>query len=330
VAMKRGASWLVIGGLLVLVLTGCQDDQLTASGTIEATQVALAAEMAGRVELVAVEEGDVVQKDDLLVRLDQGEARLAYQQAAAGQAVAEARLQEAEAGSRPQQLREAEQAVAQAQAVRDQAAADLADLEALLAEGAVAQITVAQARTGYETAEAAYRAAVARRDLVAAGATAESLAALRAQVEQARAATALAALRLERSEIKAPLAGTVLNCDAVEGEYVLPGAPVVTIADLEKLWLRVYVKESDLGRVSVGQQVQLQVDSFPGEYFPGHITRIADRAEFTPKNMQTKEARVTTVYEVRVDVDQGQERLRPGMPADVFFAPLTDVGQEGD
>ncbi|MGI6546981.1 MAG: HlyD family secretion protein [Bacillota bacterium] len=315
---------MLLVALLALLLTGCQEGGLTASGTIEATQVELATEVAGRVAVVAVHEGERVAEGALLVRLDQSELSLQHQQAIASQKIAEAKLQEAIAGSRPQQLREAEEAVAQALAVRDQAASDLADLQALWAEGAVAENTLAQEKTRYETAEAAYQAALAKQDLLVAGARDETIAALKAQVDLARAAADLAALRLQRTQIIAPAAGTILNCFVAVGEYVLPGQPVATIANLEHLWLRVYVAESDLGLVSVGQEVTVKVDSFPAEGFHGRVTRIADQAEFTPRNVQTKKERVTTVYEVRVELEQ-DERLRPGMPADVEFHLATSA-----
>jgi multidrug resistance efflux pump len=108
---------------------------------------------------------------------------------------------------------------------------------------------------------------------------------------------------------------------AHRGEYVAPGTPILTVADPTDLKLTLYVREADLGRVSVGQQVGLHVDAFPGRVFSGIVTSIADRAEFTPRNVQTQQDRQNLVFAVTVRVPNPDGALKAGLPVDATFVP---------
>ncbi|MDQ1324473.1 MAG: rane fusion protein YbhG, partial [Chloroflexota bacterium] len=119
----------------------------------------------------------------------------------------------------------------------------------------------------------------------------------------------------------APAPGTVLTRAIEPGEVVMPGAALLTLGDLDRLTLTVYVPEDRLGEVVLGQAVDVSVDSFPGESFRGTVQRIADEAEFTPRNVQTVEGRKTTVFAVELALDPSGGKLKPGMPADVVFGP---------
>ena len=109
------------------------------------------------------------------------------------------------------------------------------------------------------------------------------------------------------------------------GEVVVPGTPVVTLTDLDHVWLRAYLNESDLGRVTLGQAVEVRFDGQSGPALQGHIGFIAEKAEFTPKSVETHAERVNLVYRIKVDIDNADHRLVPGMPADVHIA-LNDAG----
>lgn len=113
-----------------------------------------------------------------------------------------------------------------------------------------------------------------------------------------------------------PLSGWVLSKNAEPGEYLAPGTPVVTVGNLNQVWLRAYISESDLGRVKVGQHVRVTADTFPGKVYKGKISFISPQAEFTPKNVQTEKERVKLVYRVKVDIPNPEMELKPGMPAD--------------
>jgi len=101
------------------------------------------------------------------------------------------------------------------------------------------------------------------------------------------------------------------------GEMATPGVAILTLGDLDHMWVTVYIKETDLGRVKLGQEARVSVDSFPGKEYPGRVTHISEKAEFTPKTIQTKEERVKLVFAVKVAIGNADGELKPGMPADV-------------
>lgn len=207
-----------------------------------------------------------------------------------------------------------------AQADRADAEIILADLLTLRNNPQMAQIKVAQAEALYQSALAQVEVAQAQVNILKAGARAEQIALAQAQVKQAEAS--LAALQVQRDQhtLNAPLNAWVVEQPAHEGEMANPGATLLTLADLRNLTLTVYIPETGVGQVSLGQAVQVYVDAFPGDPFTGHVTFISDKAEFTPKNIQSKEERVNTVFAVKIKLDNPGQRLRPGMPADALLA----------
>lgn len=144
----------------------------------------------------------------------------------------------------------------------------------------------------------------------AAGAIAE------ARLKESGAALALAETRLGYAALTNPVAGIVLSKAIEGGEYVFPGTPVVTIGNLEQVWLRAYIDETDLGRVKVGQAARVMTDTYPGKIYPAKVAFISSEAEFTPKNVQTAKERVKLVYRIKIDVANPDMELKPGMPAD--------------
>ncbi|TET35942.1 MAG: HlyD family efflux transporter periplasmic adaptor subunit [Anaerolineales bacterium] len=138
-------------------------------------------------------------------------------------------------------------------------------------------------------------------------------------VNQAKAMLALVEIQLEKMTIRAPESGVVLTRSVESGEVLAPGLAALTIGDLDELYITVYVPEDRYGEIQLGDKAQVSVDSFPDETFDAIVVRIADRAEFTPRNVQTEEDRRTTVYAVELMVEKSLGKLKPGMPADVVF-----------
>jgi len=155
-----------------------------------------------------------------------------------------------------------------------------------------------------------------RAELVRLGPRAEAIAQARARLEQARAALALAETHLGYATLTSPLAGVVLADHIEAGEYVAPGTPVITVGDVRNAWLRAYLGEQDLGRVRLGQSVEVSTDTYPGKVYTGTLSFIAAEAEFTPRSVQTQKERVRLVYRVKIDVANPDLELKPGMPAD--------------
>ncbi len=173
----------------------------------------------------------------------------------------------------------------------------------------------------YETATAGVRVKQAQLDQLLAGATPEELAVADAKLELAQAQLSLARTQFERLALKSPVTGTVVECSINAGEVALPGITLMTVADLSHVHVLVYIAENRLGQVALGQKVEVLTDSFPERRMEGEVTYIASKAEFTPRNLATKEERVNTVYAVRVALPNPDGLLKPGMAADVIFSP---------
>ena len=425
---------IVIGAIIVLATAKLEQKRLTASGTIEAVRVKVAPQINGQVMEVAVDEGDQVQKGDLLLKLDQAQlkaqrnqaqsnlnqaqasydllvvggseeqrraaiaaaerdliaAEIAledlYENAALISATAQSKVAKArevlddeehdwiinQPGNRasPEELKSAkakvtvaEKRLTKRQKQYDSASGKTAKAQAQIAlteaiddyqvavwyldwlvkgadeiEMAILDADVAIAVANLEIAEAEYervkdgpdpdevalaQAAVdhaqAQLDLAQEGPGEEQLAVAQAQIDAAKAALELLQVQLDMTEISAPMDGTVLYRMIEPGELAVAGSPVITLVQLDLLSLTVFLPEDQYGKINLGEKVEIKVDSFPSEVFPGEVIRIADQAEYTPRNVQTQEGRRTTVFAVELRLSGDTGKLKPGMPADVDF-----------
>ena len=138
-------------------------------------------------------------------------------------------------------------------------------------------------------------------------------------VQQAQANLALLDTQMSKLTVYAPMDGVILTRNVEPGEFVQPGGVALSMADLGKITITVYVPEDRYGKISIGRQAQITVDSFPGETFTGEVIHMADQAEFTPRNVQTVEGRSSTVFAIKLKVNNSAGKLKIGMPADVVF-----------
>lgn len=314
---------LIVAVVVTLVLTnrnGRAEHDLTFSGTVEATEARLGFEGAGRVAWIGVREGDVVQAGQRLAALDTTQASAHLAQLEAQAAAVEAALTELLAGSRDEEIAAARAA---AQAARDRLALAKKELErtqTLFTGGAVSPETHDRAVTALQVAESQAAEANEQLELVTKGPRAERIAAQRAEAARAEAAVRSQQAALRLMTARAPFDGIVTVRHREPGESVTPGAPVVTVTNMQDRWVRIYVPETVVGRVRLGQTARLTVDSFPGNTYSGQVTFIASEAEFTPKNVQTTEERVKLVYMAKVRISNDTDlALKPGMPADVLL-----------
>ncbi len=206
-----------------------------------------------------------------------------------------------------------------AQVAHSGAEAYLAELQRQKADPLVLQAQANAAAAQYEIAAAAVGLAQAQVDGLQMGATPEQVAALEAQVEIARAALDALKVQVDKFVLQAPISGLVLERPVHVGEVALPGSPLMTLADLDRVTLIVYVPEDQLGGVQLGQPVTVTVDAYPDRTFGGTVAFIASQAEFTPKNVQTREERVSMVFAVKVRLPNPDHALKPGMPADAVL-----------
>lgn len=211
----------------------------------------------------------------------------------------------------------------EAQAQLDGARAYLASLIEVRDNPLALQAELHQAQTEYQLAEARVAQAQATLDELEAGPTTEELALAEAETEQARAGIALADVRLDQLVLMAPMNGIITDRARRVGETATAGRPLLTITNLNEVMLVIYVPVDQIGHVSIGQEVEVTVDSFPDRTFLGEVEIIAGEAEFTPGYVQTEEERLDLVFAVDVRIPNPEHRLKPGMPADAVIRPAS-------
>ena len=312
---------LAVAGVAVFVGWGLVrerggDEILAANGTIEATEVEVSSKLPGRIAQLLVKEGDTARANQIIARLDASEIEAEVAQHQAAWARAEAQLKELLAGSRVEEIEEARANLQQAEDNLKLARDDWDRFDNLFKEGAISAQERDRAKNKVEVAVSQVKAARERYQMIRIGPRPEVIEAARHERDRARAALGAAQVRLRDSTILAPLAGTVMSKRAEQGEIVNPGFPIVILIDPDDLWLRVYIPESEIGLVKLGQLASIAVDSFPKRKFEGKVIEISPKAEFTPRTVQTKKERVNLVFGVKISLDNRERLLKPGMPAD--------------
>lgn len=313
---------LIIAFSAWLVLRGDNDanSSIDASGTIESTEADLGFQIGGRVTAINVKEGDAVAAGAELAVLDRAELDARLRAANAQVAAARALLSELRTGARPQEERQAASNVEAARRRVQDASTSLARTRKLYEGGAVSKEALDQAETAYTVLRAQADQAQQQQSLVTSGPREERIAAQQAAVDQAMAAASQIQATLDNAIIRAPFAGIVTVRHREPGESVAAGLPVVTLMNPADRWVRIYVREDQVGRVQIGQSASITSDSHPDKMFQGRVTFIASQAEFTPRNVQTAEERVKLVYAVKVAITADpSNQLKPGVPADVVL-----------
>ena len=290
--------------------------EIRLSGNIEVIDAQLGFKVPGRVAERLLSEGQRVTAGQLVARLDDTEQQAQVALRRAELAAAQAALAELEAGSRPQEIAAARATVRSAEAERDRARLEAGRQKELRRQEANAARESETADATFAVAEARVAEAGERLKLLEEGPRQETIAQARARLEQTRAALALAETQRDNTRLVSPLSGVVLSHNIEAGEFVSAGTPVLTVADTAKVWLRAYVNQTDLGRVKLGQAVEVRSDTFPDKVYRGTVGFIASEAEFTPKTVQTTKERVKLVFRIKIDLDNASDELKPGMPAD--------------
>ena len=292
--------------------------ELFVSGVVEATESHLGFQAAGRVEAIAVREGDATVRGEELATLDRAEALARRDQAAAQVAAASASLLELQRGFRDEEVAQARAGLASARVRLEDATRDLERTRRLYDGGAVSREVYDKTQMAEDLARSQHDQAKEQLKLMEAGHRIERIDAQRAQLRAAEASLRVVDAALANMVITAPSDGVVTIRHHEPGETVPPGAAVLTVMDPTDRWVRIFVKEDRIGAVALGQPASIRSDTYPERAYEGEVTFIASEAEFTPKNVQTPEERVKLVYSVKVRItgDAGFE-LKPGMPADV-------------
>ncbi len=345
VAIGAGIAWQKLSGVNGL---------LEVYGTVEARNIEVGSKEGGRVAEVLVNEGDTVARGAVILRFEVQELEGRLQQARAAVALARANLAKMEKGSRPEEIAEARAAagtdahgfrgaeVAQSRAELDRARSDLTHAEQRLkrAQELRAQDLVPQ--QALDDAEAAHKAALAAvqwasRSVNAAqgrleaaravtarvesGFRSEDVEAARAELQRAEGALLEAEARYQEREVYAPADAVIEVLDVRPGDLIAAGKSIAKLLEAGQLYIMVYVPETRIGKVRIGQKAELRVNSFPDETFSVQVEQIRQQAEFLPRNVQTPEERIHQVIGVKLRVDSAEQRLRAGMSARVTFLP---------
>jgi HlyD family secretion protein len=308
-------------------------NELTLSGNIEAHESLVGFKVQGRIIDLPVEEGQSVESGSILARLDDADYKQKVLIDEANVHARESNLALALAGTREQEVKALQETMLEAQADLQQKKLDNERAQRLYAKDAISAQDRDRAETALKRSQANFSATQQRYNQAVEGTRKEDIAIARSNVNQARANLGLSRVNLDYTILRAPSTGVITVREAELGEVVSPGTPTVTLADLDHVWLRAYVAETDLGRIRWGQDATITTDTYPNKQYHGRISFISSTAEFTPKSVQTYKERITLVYRVKIDIDNPNHELKPGMPADAHISLSANnqpAAQRGD
>lgn len=299
----------------------CQQDnqeELVLQGNVDVREVSLAFRQSDRILEMLAEEGDRVQKGQVLARLDTQELKLQLQRLNAEIAAQQSTVEKLHNGTRPEEIRQAEGNLRQAQAAAEHAAGVYQRKRDIYTSIAgISQQELDNAYHDMEAKQATMSVAEAALQEAKAGPRQEDIAGAEAGLQALRNEQLRYIYLLSQYELQAPDDGVIRSRLLEAGDMASPSRPVFKLSLPGKKWVRAYVPETELGRVYEGQQARVYIDSLPGKAIDGQVGYISGTAEFTPKHVQTEELRTSLVYEVRVYVDDADNVLRLGMPATV-------------
>jgi len=307
---------------LVISISGCGNGHkgvIEASGTLEAVDVNVSAKVPGQLQQMLVQEGSQVNAGDTLAILDHSTMELQLRQAQAGVELADAQHQLLVNGARVEDVRQAEEALRQIESSAKNAREDYDRMRELYKSKSVSKKQFDDADSRYTITKAQLGSAKQNLQKMQRFARPEDIAAAKARLNQAKATADLIRKQIVDAFILAPVPGTITHKPVEVGELVGAGTIIATISRLEKMNLMIYVGEQELGKVKLNGSADIVIDTYPGKSFPGHVIYISPTAEFTPKNVQTKEDRTKLVFGVKVEVENKDGALKSGMPADAYI-----------
>lgn len=320
--MTRHRMGLIMAALACLACRGKSDGVVEGTGTLEVVEVDVSALTPARVLRVWREEGDIVRTGDTLVSLTQSTVQGEIDARRARVASAEAQLRDLLAGARPAEIARAESDLRAAESEASLTQQDLERVTALVQSGSVSAQQMDAARNAAALAAARRDAVRDALRLVSEGARPDRIAAARAEVETARAALSSAVQTASDLVLLAPIPGIVLLRNTEPGEVLGAGIPAMTIGELAKPYVRIYVNQQALPGVKLGARAEGVLDGLPERRFVGEVVAINSKAEFTPRVALTDEERADLVFGVKVAFHDSTGALKPGLPITVRIAPI--------
>lgn len=318
---------ILAGALVLLVVAGGAaykylkpvEHGITATGTIEVTRADIMPKVNGYLSGLTLKAGDYVEAKQKVAKIDRADLAAQVIRDEAALAKAAAQLRDLEAGPRSQELQELSATLASARSVYEKASQDYERYQSLFKAGAISAQQLDAARSSMEVAYGSMSAARERLSIGNEGNRQETIEAQRLEFERSKAVLAASKVLLEDTAVVSPISGLVLAKNYEDGEYVSPGAAILTVGDMSDCWVKIYISSTQLGMISVGQEAKVKVDSYPDKIFRGLIKEISQNAEYTPRQSITQSERANLVFAVKVKIDNNERILKPGMPADVVL-----------
>jgi len=314
---------VIAPSLLLLSLLACSRNSrhttIEATGTIESTNVTISAKTVGEIQNIYAGEGDRVSTGDTILVIDH--AALGYQlnQAVAGEKIAQAQLTLMSKGARVEDLKQAEAMLKLAEINYNLAKNDFERHAQLWENKSITQKQYEDVSGRHQVSLAQWTSAQENYAKVKHIFRPEEIEQAKAGVDKAAAAAGLLKKNIRDCYILSPIDGVVVKRFVEIGETVSPMSSLVKVANLATVHLVIYVSEIELGRVKLGQQADISIDSYPDRRYKGSVIYISPEAEFTPKNIQTKDERTKLVFAVKLEIANSDLTLKPGMPADALI-----------
>jgi HlyD family secretion protein len=322
--------FVTVGLLVYFGQINNQQKELSYSGTIETTQAKLSFQVPGRVAQVNIQEGQSVTKDQIIAELDRAEFESRYDQAKANLDRAQKAKHQLETvldiskRTLPTEVARATANVTSVQDTLKDAEKNYKRFEELFGKGVVTEKERDTMKLAYEVAKSKLTESesilkLAQGNLTKIDAAGQDIETANAQINANKAALNQASIQLSYTQLKSPMDGVVTSRNIEPGETVNAGREVITISDLFRVDLKIFVDETEIGKVKPNQKVEVKVDTFPGKIYTGYVSFISPEGEFTPKIIQTKKERVKLVYLVKVSIVNPSFELKSGMPADALL-----------
>lgn len=306
--------------LFLILLTGCtkkeDDGVITSTGTIESVNVTVSSKVSGQIKSINIKEGDKVKAGDLLLTIDHDLLDIQLRQAQSGVDLAQAQFNLVKNGATKNDIRIQGDLVEQARVNLDAAKLEKDRAENLLKENSITRQQYDNAVSRYDLAATQYKTAQDNLTKIKNISRPEDIESARANLNKAISAYDLLKKNIEDCSVYAPVNGIISKKFVEQGEIINPQSSLLKISDLETVNLMIYVSETELGKVKLNETADVTVDSYKDKVYKGKVIFISPEAEFTPKNIQTKDERTKLVFGVKLEIANPQFDLKPGMPAD--------------
>ncbi|NJD22118.1 MAG: HlyD family efflux transporter periplasmic adaptor subunit [Melioribacter sp.] len=304
--------------LLIFACSGNnRNSMIEESGTVEATESVISSQVVGRIVNIIKDEGAQVSVGDTIVIIDHEALDIQLKQMIANKEIAKAQLDLLIIGARREDIIQAEQVLNQAEVNFDIAKSDKERMETLIKLNTVSQKQYEDAAARFNITQAQLSAAKENFNKIKNIARPEEVIQARANYQKAEALVESINKNIRDCYVVSPMDGFVIKKFVERGETVSMLSSLFKLADLSKVKVTIYVSETELGKIKLGQKAEIKIDSFPEKSFEGKVIFISPEAEFTPKNIQTKDERTKLVFAVKIEIPNPQQELKTGLPADV-------------